>query len=178
MVFDKSSKGAGLTHNIVKVMVKSCQEYPYLGTIMTPSNSFAKCRVHLFTQANKAMWGFLKEVNIQNGGKASAIIKLFNSLVVPVLLYNSEIWRSFLKVKRLHNVTKFKDNLFDESHKHEQLLNRLCKYTLGIPKAELEIYHLNIEISVKIITFFFHLMNIIKGGNKLIYSAVMQCCNL
>ena len=32
---------------------------PYLGTIMTPSNSFAKCRVHLFKQANKAMWGFL-----------------------------------------------------------------------------------------------------------------------
>ena len=106
---------------------------------------------------------------------------------MPVLLYNSEIWGSFLKVKSLHNFTKFKDNLFDESHKHEQLLNRLCKYTLGIPKkssniaakGELEIYHLNIEISVRIIKFFFHLMNIIKGWNKLIYSAVMElCCNL
>ena len=77
-----------------------------------------------------------------------------------------------IKVKCLHNFTKFKDNLFDESHKHEQLLNRLCKYTLGIPKkssnievkVELGIYHLNIEISVKIIKVFFHLMNIIKGG--------------
>ena len=186
MVFGKYSKGAELNHNIGNVMVKSCQEYPYLGTIMTPSNSFAKCRVHLFKQANKAMWGFLKEVNTQNGGKASTIIKLFNSLVMPVLLYNSEIWGSFLKVKSLHNFTKFKDNLFDESHKHEQLLNRLCKYTLGIPKkssniaakGELGIYHLNIEISVRIIKFFFHLMRIIEGGNKLIYSAVMECYNL
>ena len=145
---------------------------PGVRTIMTPSNSFAKCRVHLFKQANKAMWGFLKEVNIQNGGKASTIIKLFNSLVVPVLLYNKEIWGSFLKVKSLHNFTKSKDNLFDESHKHERLLNMLCKYTIGIPKkssnivakGELGIYHLNIEISVRIIKFFFPLMNIIKGG--------------
>ena len=52
---------------------------------MTPSNSFGKCREHLFKQANKALWGFLKEVNTQNGGKASTIIKLFSSLVVPVL---------------------------------------------------------------------------------------------
>ena len=81
-----SSKGTELTHNIGNVMVKRCQEYPYLGTIMTPSNSFAKCKVHLFKQANKAMRGFLKEVNTQNGGKASNIIKLFNSLAVPVLL--------------------------------------------------------------------------------------------
>ena len=114
----------------------------------------------------------LKEVNTQNGGNASTIIKLFNSLVMPVLLCNSEIWGSFLKVKSFHNFTKFKDNLFDESHKHEQLLNRLCKYTLGIPKkssniaakGELGIYHLNIEISVTIIKFFFHLMKIIEGG--------------
>ena len=58
---------------------------------MTPSNSFAKCRVHLFKQANKAVWGFLKEVNTQNGGKASTIVKLFSSLVMLVLLCNAEI---------------------------------------------------------------------------------------
>ena len=90
MVFGKSSKGAELTHNIGNVMIKRCQEYPYLGTIMTPSNSFAKCRVHLFKQANKAMWDSLKVVNTQNGGKASTIIKLFNSLVVPVLLNTTQ----------------------------------------------------------------------------------------
>ena len=50
------------------------------------------------------MWGFLKEINTHNGGKANTIIKLFNSLVVPVLLYNSEVWGSFLKVKSLHSL--------------------------------------------------------------------------
>ena len=78
--------------------------------------------------------GFLKQVNTQNGGKASTIVKLFYSLVVPVFLYNSGVCLSFMKSKSLHRLEKFKNNLFDESHKHEQLLNRICKYTLGIPK--------------------------------------------
>ena len=186
MIFGKNIKQTGLTHNIGNVTVGCCQDYPYLGTIMTPTNSFAKCKTHLFKQANKAMWGFLKQVNTQNGGNATTIVKLFYSLVVPVLLYNSEVWGSFLKSKSLHNFEKFKNNLFDESHKHEQLLNRICKYTLGVPKkssniaakGELGIYHLNIEVCIRIIKFFFHLLKLIKGGNKLIYSAVMECYTL
>ena len=75
---------------------------------------------------------------------------------------------------------------FDESHKHEQLLNRMCKYTLGIPKkssniaakGELGIYHLNIEVCIRIVKFFFHLLKLMKEGNKLIYSAVMECYTL
>ena len=156
---------------------------------MTPTNSFVKCMTHLFKQANKAMWEFLKQVNAQNGGKASTIVKLFYSLVVPVLLYNSEVWGSFMKSKSLHNLEKFKNtcNLFGESHKHEQLLNSMCKYTLGIPKkssniaakGELGIYHLNIEVCIRIVTeFLFHLLKLIKEGNKLIYSAVMECYTL
>ena len=118
---------------------------------MTLTNLSVECKTHLFKQANKAMWGFLKQVNTHNGGKASTIVKLFYSLVVPVLLYNSEVWGSFMKSKSPHNLEKFKNNLFDESltHKYEQLLNRMCKYTLGIPKksrniaakGELGIYH-------------------------------------
>ena len=91
-----------------------------------------------------------------------------------------------MKSKSLHNPEKFKNNLFDESHKHEQLLNRMCKYTLGIPKksrniaakGELGIYHLNIEVCVRIAKFFFHLLKRIKEDIKLIYSAVMECYTL
>ena len=63
MIFGKNVKQKGLTHNIGNITVEGCQDYPYLGTIMTPTNSFVKCKTHLFKQANKAMWGFLKQVN-------------------------------------------------------------------------------------------------------------------
>ena len=75
-----------------------------------------------------------------------------------------------MKSKSLHNLEKFKNNLFDESHKHGQFLNRMCKYTLGISKksnniaakGELGIYHLNIEVYIRIVKFFFHLLKLIK----------------
>ena len=186
MIFGKNVKQTGFTRNIGNVTVESCQDYPYLGAIMTPTNSFIKCKTHLFKQANKAMWGFLKQVNTQNGGKTSTVVKLFYFLAVPVLLYNSEVWGSFMKSKSLHNLEKFKNNLFDESHKHEQLLNRMCKHTPGITKkssniaakGELGIYHLNIEVCIRIVKFFFYLLKLIKEGNKLIYSAVMECYTL
>ena len=62
----------------------------------------------------------------------------------------------------------------------------MCKYTLGIPKkssniaakGELGIYHLNIEVCIRIAKFFFHLLKRIKEDNKLIYSAVMECYTL
>ena len=91
-----------------------------------------------------------------------------------------------MKSKSLHNLEKFKNNLFDESHKHEQMLNRMWKYTLGIPKkssniaakGELGIYHLNIEVCIRIAKFLFHRLKRIKEDNKLIYSAVMECYTL
>ena len=63
------------------------------------------------------------------------------------------------------------------------MLNRMCKYTLGIPKnssniaakGELGIYHLNIEVCIRMPKIFFHLLKLIKEGNKLIYSAVIEC---
>ena len=169
-VIGKNVARTGLIHNIGNVAVEGCQDYPYLGTAMTPTNSSVKCKTHLFKQVNNAMWGSLKQVNTQNGGKASTIVKLFYSLVVPVLLYNSEVWGSFMKSRSLHNLEKFKNNLFDESYKHEQLLNRVCKYTLEIPKkssniaakGELGIYHLNIEVCIRIVKFSFHLLKLIK----------------
>ena len=114
------------------------------------------------------------------------MLKLFNSIVLPVLFYNSEIWGSFLKVKSLGDANKFKNNLFDETHKHEQLLNRICKYTLGVNKkasniavkAELGVYHLNIEIYVRIVKFFFHLGRLGQQGNKLIINSLIECFNL
>ena len=176
--FGKNVKRTGLTHNIGNVTIPRNNNDTHKSSV--------KCKTHLFKQANKAILRFLKQVNTQNGGKASAIVKLFYSLVVPVLLYNSEVWGRFMRSKSSHNLEKLKNNLFDESHKHEQLLNRICKYTLGIPKkssniaakGKLGIYHLNIEVCVRIVKFFFHLLKLIKGGNKLIYSAVMECYTL
>ena len=52
---------------------------------------------------------------VKTGAQVSSVRKLFNSLVCPILLYNSEIWGAYLKPKQLRNLESFKDNLFSDA---------------------------------------------------------------
>ena len=103
------------------ILIQSCSEYTYLGTSFTPGNSFKKAQIELYKKACRAFFGFLSAVSVQAGAQVSTVRKLFNSLVCPILLYNSEIWGAFLKPKQLRNLESFKDNLFSDNLKHESL---------------------------------------------------------
>ena len=46
--------------------------------------------------ARKAYYSFLNDINIQSGAQISTTKKLFHTLVDPILLYNCEVWDSFL----------------------------------------------------------------------------------
>ena len=58
----------------------------------------------------------LSAVNVQTGAQVSIGRKLFNSLVCPILLDNSEIWGVFLKPKQVRNLESFKHNLFSDTN--------------------------------------------------------------
>ena len=42
------------------------------------------------------MFASFRHVNIHNGAQPKTIMKLFNSLVTQLLLYNSEIWGAYV----------------------------------------------------------------------------------
>ena len=80
--------------------IKSCSEYTYLGTLLTPAGtSFKKAQNELVKKARKSMFGYLKEINIFQGAQPKTMLKLFNTLVTPILTYNSEIWGVFYEFK-------------------------------------------------------------------------------
>ena len=87
MIFNKTGKFEKLTLKMDNLTIKSCSEYNYLGTTFQPSNTFRKARIELVKKARKSMFAFLKHVNIQNGAQPKTIMKLFSSLVTPILLY-------------------------------------------------------------------------------------------
>ena len=66
------------------------ESYKYLGIIFHKSNRFTKARNMLYIQAEKVMYFVLRQgryhISIQ------CQLKLFDSMVLPVLLYGSEIW--------------------------------------------------------------------------------------
>ena len=76
---------------------------------------------------------FLSEVkiNIYNGASVSTVLKLFDSLVSPILLYNYEIWGCFLKSVG-NNYDKFVSRIFDERITPENMHNKVRKMALGV----------------------------------------------
>ena len=82
------------------------------------------------------------------------MLKLLNTLMTPILTYNSEIWGSFMKPNQLRNFDAFIKNLFDDKMAHELLQLKSGKIILRGHKkpanvavrGELGLLPINIEI--------------------------------
>ena len=130
--------------------------HDYSGITFTPSGSFKLARESLYKKkACKAYYSFLNDINIQSGAQISTMKKLFHTLVKvkPILLYNCEVWGSFLK-PRSQALDYFISNMFDGGYYHEALLNKSCKHMLGVHsrssddavRGELGMYPLNVNL--------------------------------
>ena len=129
------------------------------------------------------MFVFLKHVNIHNSAEPKTIMKLFNSLVTPILLYNSEIWDAYVKPNQLQSATTFLKSLFYDNLAHEIVQIRCRKSALGVHKisvnmgirGELGLFPLCIEIYTRMMKYLFHLGLLLKEGNPLIRDAIAEC---
>ena len=84
MIFNKSGRMIRLKIKIGELMIESCSQYTYSGTLgFTPNINFKKAQSELY-KACQAIFGYLKEVNIQAGAQTSTIRKLFSALVIPI----------------------------------------------------------------------------------------------
>ena len=183
MIFNKVGKFEKLTLKMGNLTIKSCSEYNYMGTIFQAGNTFKKARIKLVKKARKSMFAFLKHVNIHNGAQPQTIMKLFNSLVTPILLYNSEIWGAYVKPNQLRSAIIFLKSLFDDNLAHEILQIRCGKIALGVRKisvnmrvrGELGLFPLCIEIYTRMMKYLFHLGLLLKEGNPLIRDAIAEC---
>ena len=80
--------------------------------------------------------------------------KLFDTLVCSVLLYNSEIWKAFLRPKQLRLLRTFSNSIYDDNQIHESLQLKMAKIALNVHKrtnnlavrGEIGMYPLSIEI--------------------------------
>ena len=84
-------------------VIENVKEFKYLGVSFKRTGSFCKTKKTLFEQAQKAMYCIIRKsrefklsVECQFG--------LFDKVVVPVLLYGSEVWgyERFEIIERLH----------------------------------------------------------------------------
>jgi hypothetical protein len=59
------------------------------------------------------------------------LVKLFSSMVIPVLLYGCEIWGPFL-LGKITSFETFKTKIFKITNQIEKLHLKLCKIILGV----------------------------------------------
>ena len=141
------------------------RDYFYVFWIVFPGST------KLSNKATRSLYSFLSEINIYKGASVATILKLFDSLVNPILLDNCEIWGCFLKSFG-SKYNKFVSKIFDERIIPETMHNKVCKMALGVHfkasnlavKGELGRFPLHIIIYKRIFKYF---MRLISFSNNL-----------
>ena len=78
-----------------KQQIKVVTEYKYLGLIINSTGSFKSAVSELLIKAKRAYACLYQSLNIFNGAKPRTIMKAFDTIVTPIMLYGSEIWTSY-----------------------------------------------------------------------------------
>ena len=130
-------------------MVESVGEYTYLGFVFIPSGKMHKGILNLVNKARKAWFFIQKTLSNSKEKTVQTYLKLFESLIKPILLYASESWGDITTSKLYEN-------------KLEKLHLSICKQILGVGKratnvkclAELARYPLYTDIETQIFKYF------------------------
>ena len=125
MVF---SAGKIKTDNIKFTLNKSDIEivdnYKYLGILLSYNGNFKHAADHLYQKSLKAIFSLKSSVLDFESTSNTLKLKLFDTLIRPILTYGAEIWIGDYNIKE-----KTLDTLpFEKIH------NRFCKYLLGVHK--------------------------------------------
>lgn len=141
----------------------------YLGLVFTPSGKFSYARTVLSNKAKKTVGHIRSLLSNCTTIPISLLLKLFDSLVKPVLLYGCEIWGPELLLYK----TEFDRSAIEQTHL------RFCKQILNIPfyssnmkcRAELGRVPLSIDIKKQITRYYLRLRynitnNILKEAFK------------
>ena len=90
--------------------LEEVKEYKYLGTVINNSGSFRQNELYLKKKGVRASFSLLKNIGLNM--KPSSSVKLFEKLIQPILLYNSEVTLAFTPVT--WNYKKFTDKMWDQ----------------------------------------------------------------
>ena len=73
-------------------LIESTKSYCYFGTTITENGSLNEAAHILHDKSIKAMYGLLGKVNKHSSCSPSLLLQLFDKTILPIALYNSEVW--------------------------------------------------------------------------------------
>ncbi|CAB3993421.1 Hypothetical predicted protein [Paramuricea clavata] len=97
MIFEKrKTRKARPIFNLGNRNIKIVQEYCYLGVKLNHNGNFTLALKQLSEKALHALYGIRRQLNFSHLNPKYAI-KIFDSIITPILLYNSEVWGTYVK---------------------------------------------------------------------------------
>ena len=96
MVFQKGTKKCDYFFHIGNEMIDIVQDYTYLGTRISSPGNFTLSLEHLRQKALHALFSLRRHTNFSKL-KPSLANKFSDTMISPILTYNSEVWGAFLK---------------------------------------------------------------------------------
>ena len=141
-------------------MIGMQDEYVYLGTIFSAKGTFvaaAKQAVNKARAAEILFWKYIRNFKFLS---VSAILKKFNVLVIPVLLYNCEIWGPMITELQMESIV----GTF-----YRKCLRRILGVNQSAPNSTvysiLGCFPISIQITIKVLNFFVAIMTIKEKAN-------------
>lgn len=125
MIFNKSGKTlTKFKFEINGIELENVSSYTYLGLKINTTGKLHKAQEDLRHRALKAYFKMKQLIYTENSIPIKTYIKLFDTMVKPILLYCCEIWTS--------NSLWEPKNIFNISLPMERLHNKFCKFILQV----------------------------------------------
>ena len=122
---------------LYKAKLDIVDTYCYLGIMISNTGTFKKAINHLLRKASNAYFSIRKEFNFYNNTSPKVLLKLFDSMIRPILLYGCEVWGVF--EFRKSTADYLKKYLLSVKHTFESLHTKMCKNVLGVNRNATEL---------------------------------------
>ena len=155
--------------------IEIAKTYTYLGITFDSSCSFKTAALDLKVKSTKASFYLSSLLSSHNHLHLNTHMKLFDTLIRPILTYGSEVWLPNQYLKQALPVTKLIDTIPCEKVHHN-----FCKRLLGVYKScanalvryELERLPLLFFVTIQTIKFWSHIVS--KPRESLLYQSYLS----
>ena len=148
--------------------------YKYLGVEISSNGKFLTAEKNLSLKASRALFS-IKQSIFDNSIKPSAVLRIFDCLIKPIALYNSEIWVGYKSCYQKKSINEMFDMPFKCFNEFDKIYTRFSKYVLGVHSkasnfavySELGQFPLIISVIASVIDFWIHTL---QSGNESLIS--------
>ena len=179
MTFQKFGK---LKYNNIKYdgsILEDVKQFKYLGTIIEKSGNFKQNDIFLKKKGLRASFSIINKLGTNL--RVSSLIKIFEKVIEPIILYNCEISQAF--VPNNWSFMKFKENIWNQNDEINKVLNSFLRQILGVRKktttwgilSETGKYPLIMKVYIQIMKYWTRLLNI---ESKYMQESHLNCHNI